>query len=68
LPFAEKWIVRKFGVQAKLAFYELIKLGTLYPYPVLLEQPGSVVGQFETTFYVDKDGAEPMIDIFKIGV
>ncbi len=68
LPFAEKWILRKFGKSARLYIYELVKTGAFYQYPVLVDSPGSVVAQFETTFYVDKDGAQPMIDIFQIEV
>ncbi len=68
LPFAEKWILRKFGSAARLYIYELAKTGAFYQYPVLVDSPGSVVAQFETTFYVDKDGAQPLIDIFQIEV
>ncbi|NPA76516.1 MAG: type II methionyl aminopeptidase [Candidatus Diapherotrites archaeon] len=68
LPFAEKWVLRKFGRSARIYLYELAKTGSIYQYPILVDSPGSVVGQFETTFYVDKDGAEPLIDIFKIEV
>ncbi len=68
LPFAEKWIIRKFGKSARLYIYELAKTGAFYQYPVLVDSPGSVVAQFETTFYVDKDGAQPLIDIFQIEV
>jgi len=45
-----------------------VKTGAFYQYPVLVDSPGSVVAQFETTFYVDKDGAQPLIDIFQIEV
>ncbi len=65
LPFAEKWIVRRFGSAAKLQLYALVRSGAVYAYPELLEMPRSLVGQFETTFYVDTDGAQPIVDTFK---
>ncbi len=68
LPFAEKWLVRKFGRSVKLQIYELVRAGAFYQYPVLVDSPGSVVGQFETTFYVDRDGAEPLIGTLHIEV
>lgn len=65
LPFAEKWVVRRFGSSARLHLYTLVKSGAVYAYPELLEIPGSLVGQFETTFYVDRDGGQPVVDTFK---
>jgi len=66
LPFALRWIEKKFGRHARLAVYELVRMGSLRQYPVLLERKGSQVAQFETTVYVDADGAQPLVDIFNI--
>lgn len=66
LPFAQKWIERKFGQQSRLALYELTRNGSINQYPILLEKKGSVVAQFETTVYVDKDGAEILVDVFDL--
>ncbi len=67
LPFSQKWVEREFGNAARLALYELTKSGSLHQYPVLLERSGTHVAQFETTMYVDKDGAEPIVDIEWMG-
>ncbi len=66
LPFAQKWVERQFGPSARLGLYELARSGAIYQYPVLLESPGSTVAQFETTVYVDSDGAEPLVDVFDL--
>ena len=66
LPFAQKWVERKFGNSARLALYELAKSRSIHQYPVLLERRGTYVAQFETTVYVDKDGAEVLIDVFDL--
>jgi len=66
LPFAQRWIEREFGQESRLAVYELLKNGSLHQYPVLLERKGSVVAQFETTVYVDRDGAEVIVDVFDL--
>jgi len=67
LPFARRWIEKEFGKGGWLALYELVKGGSLRQYPILLEDRGSVVAQFETTVYVDKDGAEVIVDVFELG-
>ncbi len=66
LPFALRWIENEFGQQVRLAIYELVRMGSLRQYPVLLERKGCQVAQFETTVYVDKDGAQPLVDVFNI--
>lgn len=67
LPFARRWVESEFGEGGRLALYELVKGGSLRQYPTLLEERGSVVAQFETTVYVDKDGAEVIVDVFGLG-
>ncbi|MDN5358265.1 MAG: methionyl aminopeptidase [Candidatus Diapherotrites archaeon] len=66
LPFAQKWIEREFGLQGRMALFELAKLGSLHQYPILMEQKGAAVGQFETTVVVEPDGAEILIDVFDL--
>ncbi len=63
LPFALRWLEERFGRSVRLAIVELVRLGSLHQYPVLVERKGSQVAQFETTVYVDRDGALPLVDV-----
>ncbi len=59
LPFAERWLHKKF--QSKLllgaALKELMGSGILRPYPVLKEAKNGLVSQAELTVVIEKDGA-----------
>ena len=63
LPFALRWLEERFGRSVRLAVVELVRLGSLHQYPVLVERKGSQVAQFETTVFVDRDGAQPLVDV-----
>lgn len=61
LPFCRRELAREHGVEAaNRALRELIKAGMVFDYPPLVEQPGTLVAQFEHTMYVGPDGAEVM--------
>jgi len=59
LPFAERWLHKKF--QSKLllsaALKELMGSGILRPYPVLKEADNGLVSQAELTVVIEKDSA-----------
>ncbi|WP_048148460.1 type II methionyl aminopeptidase [Palaeococcus ferrophilus] len=57
LPFAYRWLQGKFSDgQIRLALGQLVRVGAVYPYPVLKEIRGGLVAQFEHTIIVEKDG------------
>jgi len=62
LPFCYRWLYKEYGnkVNVKFAVEYLKKNKIIYEYPVLLENPGYVVTQFETTFFVN-DGVEDLM-------
>ncbi len=63
LPFAERWIIKKFGVfKARSSLYDLLKNEIIGEYPVLVEKPNSFVSQFEKTVLVTKDSCEILTD------
>jgi methionyl aminopeptidase len=55
LPFASRWIVKKFGQRALLSLSQLEREGILHHYPVLTEEKGKLVAQAESTFLIKKD-------------
>jgi len=59
LPFAERWIADNF--EKKVALRELIKNGSIHPYPVLREKSKGLVSQFEHTMIVEKDSASVLV-------
>ncbi|MBI4146451.1 type II methionyl aminopeptidase [Candidatus Woesearchaeota archaeon] len=53
LPFASRWIVKKFGVaKTNLALNELLRAGVLHAYPPLVEKDKGMVAVFEKTLFV----------------
>ncbi len=63
LPFAERWIIKRFGVfKARSSLYDLLKKEIIGEYPVLIERPNSFVSQFEKTVLVTKEGCEVLTD------
>ncbi len=54
LPFSRRWIVDKFGKVASYALDLLVSSKSLYRFPVLKEESGGIVSQFEHTFLFDK--------------
>ncbi|MBS3067415.1 type II methionyl aminopeptidase [Candidatus Micrarchaeota archaeon] len=59
LPFAERWVRREFKSKllVSAALKEMLEAGVLRGYPVLKEQAGSLVAQFEHTILIEENGA-----------
>ena len=60
LPFAERWLSKKFtnDFKLKLALRELVKIGSFKAYPVLQDDQNSLVSQAEKTIIVEKDSCK----------
>ena len=59
LPFASRWIHRKFkGPDGVAAFNELLKTKTIMSYPQLIEKTRAKVAQAEHSVIVTEDGCE----------
>jgi methionyl aminopeptidase len=56
LPFAERWLMKKFS--SKFALQELVRSNALKTYPILKEMTGALVSQAEHTVIVTKDSCE----------
>ncbi len=56
LPFASRWIHKKFGSRGMLALSMLERAGILYQYPQLIEVSGKNVAQAEHTVLLLGDG------------
>lgn len=56
LPFASRWIHKKFGSRGMLALRQLEQAGVLYQYPQLVEVSGGKVAQAEHTVLLLEDG------------
>ncbi len=57
LPFAKRWIIKKFGPFADMELRSLAGIGALYEFNVLKEQDDGLVSQFEHTLLFDKGAA-----------
>lgn len=49
LPFASRWIYKKFGIRGLLSLKQMETQGILYQYPQLIEKSGGKVAQAEHT-------------------
>lgn len=60
LPFAERWVIRKFNskILINAALRELLKEQIIIGYPMLKEEKGGLVSQAEHTVLVTADGCE----------
>lgn len=58
LPFASRWIYKKFGARGMLALRQLEQAGILYQYPQLIEVSGGKVAQAEHTVLLLEDGTK----------
>ncbi len=56
LPFASRWIYKKFGSRGLLALRQLEHAEILYQYPQLVEVSGGKVAQAEHTVLLTEDG------------
>jgi len=55
LPFASRWIIKRFGLVSKFALNQLENEGILNQYSILTEEKGKLVSQAEETFLIEKD-------------
>ena len=58
LPFASRWIHKKFGSRGLLAMKQLEQAGVLYQYPQLVEVSNGNVAQAEHTVLLLEDGTK----------
>ncbi|HLC60090.1 MAG TPA: type II methionyl aminopeptidase [Candidatus Nanoarchaeia archaeon] len=56
LPFAERWLTRKFGAKANFALRELSQLGMIHQFPPLVETSKGLVAQAEHSILIDENG------------
>lgn len=56
LPFAKRWLTRKFGAKANFALRELTQLGILHQFPPLVEASKGIVTQAEHSILIDNNG------------
>ena len=56
LPFAKRWLTRKFGAKANFALRELTQLGLLHQFPPLVEVNKGIVSQAEHSVLIDDEG------------
>ncbi|MDA3836604.1 MAG: type II methionyl aminopeptidase [Nanoarchaeota archaeon] len=55
LPFASRWIVKKFGNKSRISLMQLEREGILHHYAILTEAKGKLVSQTENTFLVSPE-------------
>ena len=55
MPFASRWLIKKFGSKAILALRQLEKEEILHHFPILTEEKGKLVSQAENTFLIEKN-------------
>ncbi|MBI2656775.1 type II methionyl aminopeptidase, partial [Candidatus Woesearchaeota archaeon] len=56
LPFAKRWLTRKFGAKANFALRELAQLGMIHQFPPLAEANKGIVTQAEHSVLIDDEG------------
>ncbi|MBI2650715.1 type II methionyl aminopeptidase [Candidatus Woesearchaeota archaeon] len=56
LPFAKRWLTRKFGAKANFALRELTQLGMIHQFPPLVEVNKGIVTQAEHSVLIDDEG------------
>ena len=56
LPFAKRWLTRKFGAKANFAIRELTQLGMIHQFPPLVEVNKGIVTQAEHSVLIDDEG------------
>jgi methionyl aminopeptidase len=54
LPFASRWIVKKFGLRALMSLNTLEQNGSLHHFSQLIEKSRAPVSQFEDSILIDK--------------
>lgn len=58
LPFAKRWLQKKFGAKVGFAFRELNQLGCLKAFPPLVDEGKGMVSQAEHSVIVTADGCK----------
>ena len=67
LAFSEFWIGKNMSTfEKKVALRELLKAQIIAAYPVLVDKPGSLVSQSETTFFVTDKETIDLVEIDEI--
>ena len=56
LPFAKRWLTRKFGAKTDFAFRELTQFGMIHQFPPLVEVNKGIVTQAEHSILIDDEG------------
>ena len=56
MPFAKRWLMRKFGAKANFALRELTQLGIIHQFPPLVEVNKGIVTQAEHSILIDDEG------------
>ena len=56
LPFAERWLQRKFGAKSNFALRELNQFGIIHQFPPLVEISKGIVAQAEHSILIDEQG------------
>ena len=56
LPFAERWLTKKFGAKANFALRELNQLNIIHQFPPLVEVSKGIVTQAEHSILIDEKG------------
>ncbi|MBI3027351.1 type II methionyl aminopeptidase [Candidatus Woesearchaeota archaeon] len=56
LPFAKRWLTKKFGAKANFALRELTQLGISHQFPPLVEVSKGIVAQAEHSILIDDEG------------
>lgn len=64
LAFSEYWVGKNMSpFDRKIGIRELLKSGIIAAYPVLVEKPGVLISQAETTFLVTENQAIDLVEI-----
>ena len=56
LPFAKRWLTKKFGPKANFALREMAQLGIIHQFPPLVEVSKGIVTQAEHSILIDDEG------------
>ena len=56
LPFAKRWLIKRFGAKANLALRELRQFGMIHEFPPLVEVNKGIVTQAEHSILIDDEG------------
>lgn len=56
MPFAKRWLTKKFGAKAGFALRELTQLGMIHQFPPLVEVNKGIVAQAEHSVLIDDKG------------